>query len=234
MLDFKADIGIIGALADEVEGIIRLLEGHRTESFSGVSFHLGELYGKKVVVARCGVGKVFAALCAEAMVLRYSPNLLVNTGVGGALADGLTPGDIVLADALVQHDMDTSPLGDPKGLISGINVISFPTDRRAMNILTAVAELHSLKFRVGTVATGDKFVCDKTDKEQIYSDFSAVACEMEGGAIAQVAYVNGTPCAVIRAISDSADGSASMDYMEFLPLAVRSSLLLTLELVRLY
>lgn len=231
---FKADIGIIGAMSDEVDAIISDLKRKKTLSVSGITFFCGRLFDKRVVVARCGVGKVFAALCAEAMIMSFSPELIINTGVGGALASGLVPGDIVFADSLVQHDMDTSPLGDPKGLISGINVINLPTDKRAVRLLVALAQELEINHRVGVIATGDRFVCDRQTKEQIVSDFSAVACEMEGGAIAQVAYVNGTPCAVIRAISDSADGSASMDYMEFLPKAVKTSYLLTTELVKLY
>lgn len=233
-MSFKADIGIIGAMADEVNAIISDIKEGCTLTVSGIDFHYGMLFDKRVVVARCGIGKVFAAMCAEAMILSFSPRLLVNTGVGGALADGLMPGDIVFAESLVQHDMDTSPLGDPKGLISGINIINLPTDTRAVSLLGNISERLGVKHRVGIVATGDKFICNRADKERIVSEFSAVACEMEGGAIAHVAFVNGTPCAVIRAISDSADGTASVDYMEFLPKAVKTSYLLTTELVKLY
>ena len=233
-MSFKADIGIIGAMADEVDALIADIKKRRTRVVSQIVFHYGMLHGKRAVIAKCGIGKVFAALCAEAMILNFSPRLLVNTGVGGALADGLAPGDIVFARALVQHDMDTSPLGDPKGLISGINIINLPTDTRAVELLGSIAEVYGIKYRIGTVATGDRFISDRSDKERIVSEFSAVACEMEGGAIAHVAYVNGTPCTVIRAISDSADGTASMDYMEFLPKAVKTSYLLTTELVKAY
>ena len=114
----KADIGIIGALNDEVIHIIELLENRECEVVSGTEFNYGKIGTRTVVVARCGVGKVFAALCAEAMILRYSPSLIINSGVGGALEPSLRPTDIVFAGSLVQHDMDTSPLGDPKGLLS--------------------------------------------------------------------------------------------------------------------
>lgn len=233
-MSFSADIGIIGAMAKEVDALIADIKRKRTKSISGIDFHCGLMHGKSVVVAKCGIGKVFAALCTEAMILNFAPKLIVNTGVGGALATGLVPGDIVFADALVQHDMDTSPLGDPKGLVSGINIIRFPTDERAVSLLCEIAEAHGIKYKVGTIATGDRFICDRADKERIVSEFSASACEMEGGAVAHVAFVNGTPCSVIRAISDSADGSASMDYMEFLPRAVEISYHLTTELVKKY
>ena len=228
----KADIGIIGAMSVEIEALIAELEGRSSETVSGVEFNTGSLFGKKIVVARCGVGKVFAAICAEAMILRYSPALLVNTGVGGALAGDLRPTDTVIAETLLQHDMDTSPLGDPKGLISGINRIYFDTDKRAAEIVLAAAERLGIRARLGRVASGDRFVADRADKERIVSEFSADVCEMEGGAIAHTAFVNNTPFLVVRAISDSADGAADMDYPTFLPIAAKNSAALTRELIK--
>ena len=233
-MSFKADIGIIGAMDNEVRELISKLSDRRTEKVSGIEFNVGELYGKKVVVAKCGVGKVFAAICAEAMIIKYAPALVVNTGVGGALEKSLRPLDIVFADKLVQHDMDTSPIGDPVGLISGINRVYFETDKRALDVLTAAAEELKIKYSVGTVATGDKFIAQKADKERISTLFGASACEMEGGSIAHTAFVNETPFMVVRAISDSADGDASMDYPTFLPQAVKISTALTLALIEKY
>lgn len=228
------DIGIIGALNDEVKNIIARLDGHSSEVISGIEFNTGTLFGKKIVVARCGVGKVFAAICAEAMIIRYNPRLIVNTGVGGALDPTLRPLDVVVAESLVQHDMDTSPIGDPVGLISGINKIYFDTDKRAVDILTRAADKLGIKTLVGTVASGDKFIAEASDKEYIRMTFGAVSCEMEGAAVAHTAFVNDTPVIVIRAISDSADGDASMDYMTFLPKAAEMSTRLTLSLIEEY
>ncbi len=230
----KVDIGVIGALSQEVEGLIELLDLHECESVGGIEFHTGRLAEKTVVVAKCGVGKVFAAMCAEAMIVRYSPSLIINTGVGGALDGSLTTGDIVIADRLCQHDMDTSPLGDPKGLISGINVIYMGCDERAVNLLMRIGEKLSYRVMRGTVASGDRFIAAKDEKDRIVSGFGAAACEMEGAAIAQVAFVNKIPFVVIRAISDSADGEATMDYMTFLPIAAERSTSLTLDLIKSY
>ena len=230
----KCDIGIIGAMEPEVMGLIGALENRTEEKFGSVSFFVGDLYGKRVVVTRCGIGKVFAAIATEAMIVRYSPRLVVNTGVGGAIDPTLRPLDVVFADRLVQHDMDTSALGDPKGLVSGINVIYFNSDPRAIEILSRTAAANSFSHKVGTVATGDRFVCDMLDKRRISTDFGASVCEMEGCAVAQTAFVNDTPFVVVRAISDSADGSAEMEYSRFLPEAARISTALTLALVREY
>ena len=227
----KVDIGIIGAMQPEVEGLIARLEDKEELLVSGVRIYVGSLLGKRVAVSQCGVGKVFAAICAEAMILSTSPDLIVNTGVGGALASGLSTGDVVIADSLCQHDMDTSPIGDPVGLISGINKIYFEADSRAVEILSSAASALGLSAVVGRVATGDKFIASREDKERIRTLFSADACEMEGGAVAQVAFVNSTPFAVVRAISDSADGEATMDYPTFLPIAAKNSTSLTLALI---
>lgn len=227
----KVQIGIIGAMQPEVEAIIAALEDRESETVSGITFHTGLISGKRVAVAKCGIGKVFAALCAEIMILKYNPDLLVNTGVGGAIGGGLRCGDVVIADRLCQHDMDTSAIGDPVGLVSGINMIYFEADSRAREILLREGRAFDLAVKSGTVATGDKFIASAEDKHRIAHTFSASVCEMEGCAIAQTAYVNGVAFAVVRAISDSADGEATMDYPTFLSLAAANSTKLTLALV---
>ncbi len=230
----KVDIGIIGALEAEVSALISMLEERERESVGSVTFHTGVLFGKRVAVARCGVGKVFAAICAEAMIIKYSPSLIVNTGVGGALAAGLDAADIVIGCELCQHDMDTSPLGDPAGLVSGINKVFFEADKRAVAIIEEACRKNGYNYLVGRIASGDRFVASGEEKRRITSLFGASACEMEGAAIAHTAFVNSTPFAVIRAISDSADGEASMSYLEFLPIAAERSSKLTLELIEKY
>ena len=228
----KVDIAVIGAMEPEVLGLISEMSERTVERVSGIEINLGKIYNKTVAVARCGIGKVFAALCAEVLILKYSPSLLINTGVGGGLAQDLKTGDIIVASDLCQHDMDTSAIGDPIGLVSGINKIYFEADKRAQKILLDAAGELNLTARAGRVATGDKFIASPEDKARITEIFSADACEMEGCAIAQTAFVNNTPFAVVRAISDSADGEATMDYPTFMPIAAKNSQNLTLALVK--
>lgn len=230
----KKRIGIIGAMEAEVKGLIAKIENCKHEKVGGLDFYLGEIGGRSVVVSKCGVGKVFAAMCAQTMIINYQPCLIVNTGVGGALAQGLKCTDIVVATRLVQHDMDTSAIGDPKGLVSGINKIYFDTDERASGILLSAAERNGIHALPGIIASGDIFVADSTLKENIRSSFGASVCEMEGAAIAQAAFVNGTPFAVVRAISDSADGNSPMSFASFLTEAVKSSECLTAALIEAY
>lgn len=230
----KYDIGIIGALENEVSTLAAKLSCAVKVRIGGVDFITGALGKKNVVVAKCGVGKVFAAVCAAVMIVEFSPSLIINTGVGGGLKKGIAVGDIVVADKLCQHDMDTSALGDPKGLISGINRVFFKSDKRALDIVVRAAAEANLACHVGTVASGDKFICESVDKLRLVNDFGADVCEMEGAAIAQTAFVNSTPFIVIRAISDSADEGSSMDYMKFMPIAAERSAALALALCEKY
>ena len=162
-------------------------------------------------------------MCAEAMIVKYAPDAIVNTGVGGTLTKELSVSDIAISGAVVQHDMDTSPLGDPVGLISGINVIEIAADEKLVSKICDAARELGLKHKVGTIASGDRFIADMESKAYITDTFSAIACEMEGAAVGQVCYVNRVPFAVIRAISDDADGGACDDYPTFAANAAKNS-----------
>ena len=216
-------IGIICAMEKEACGIIGNMTEVTSEEISGVTFNKGKINNKDCVVAVCGIGKVFAALCAQTMILRYNPSLIINSGVAGGLHPSLKVCDITVATSLVQHDMDTSAIGDPKGLISGINIINIPTDKDASTRLTNAARACGINVINGVIATGDKFIASEGDKKEIIKTFSAIACEMEGGAIAHICYVNKTPVCVMRAISDGGDDNATLDYPTFAKLASEQS-----------
>ena len=151
-------IGIIGAMDIEVEKIKAFLTDVSTENISGVNFVRGKFENKDIVVAKCGVGKVFAGLCAEAMILKYNPELIINVGVAGCLDETLKIGDIVIADSVCQHDMDTSPLGDPVGMLSDINIIKIPADKKACELFSECVKELELPHSVGTISSGDQFV----------------------------------------------------------------------------
>ena len=164
-------IGIIGAMDVEVESIKALLTDTHRENISGVSFVKGQFAGKEIVVAKCGVGKVFSALCTEAMILKFAPEMIINVGVAGCLTPDLKIGDAVIADNVCQHDMDTSPLGDPVGMLSDINIVKIPTDQKVTALLAdAVAEAE-VSYKIGTIASGDQFVASSEKKEYIKSNF---------------------------------------------------------------
>ena len=216
-------IGIIGAMNIEVEKLCSMAQNVKKEKVGGIEFNVGELCGHQVIIAVCGVGKVFAAMCAQTMILHYAPDAVINTGVAGALASELRVGDVAVAENVVQHDMDTSPIGDPVGLISGINLVRIPADESICSALKKSATDLGMACLCGTIASGDQFIADKTKKAYIKDAFSAIACEMEGAAIGQVCHVNGTPFGILRSISDNGDESAGMSYDKFIGVAVNNS-----------
>lgn len=227
-------IGIIAAMEKEMAGIETVIENKKIETVSGIKFVSGTVYGKEVVCAVCGIGKVFAAICAEAMIIKYNPDAIINTGVAGTLTDKLSIADVAISTGLVQHDMDTSFLGDPVGLISGINVVEFKADDNTREIIKASVEEIGINYVEGVIASGDQFIADKAVKQRIIDNFGAVACEMEGGSMAQVCYVNKVPFCAIRSISDTADGDPEMAYVDFLEIAAKNSIALTLKFIEKY
>ncbi len=213
--------GLIGAIPEEITLLVAALTDAVTETHLGMTFYRGVLAGEPVVITRAGVGKVNAALAAGAMTLLYHPDRLINTGVAGALAGDLRQGDVVVATSLVEYDMDTTPFGEPRGLlqIRGQELVELPADGETVAALTRAAGTCGETPRTGMIATGDRFVAGADAKAAILSYFPALACEMEGAAIAHAAYAAGVPVAVLRVISDSADGSAQLDYPTFAAIA---------------
>ena len=225
-------IGIICALDIEAKQLIENLEGPVSEKIGRLSFTRGVLKGKDVVIGMAGVGKVNAAMCAQTMILKYAPALIVNSGVAGSLSKRLDIGDIAVGTGVVEHDFDTTAVGDPPAFFNELKGLdSFPCDEAAATaILKAAGEegVHAVKAKI---ASGDQFISDAGTKARLVQMFGAEACEMEAAAIAHVCFNNGVNCAVIRAISDKADGSAVMDYPAFEAKAAMHSSNLTLGLI---
>lgn len=215
--------GIIGAMDVEVAILRSMMKNARTETVSGIDFIIGSLEDRRVVLARSGVGKVFAALCAQTMILKFGVTEIVNSGVAGTLTPELHIGDVAISTACVQHDMDTSAVGDPVGLISGINMIELPADTKIADELDRVCAAANINHRLGVIASGDQFVHTTERRVWIVSTFNASAVEMEAAAIAQVCFVNKIPFAAIRVISDEASGDVKIDYMTFVKAAAATS-----------
>lgn len=212
-------LGIIGAMQVEVEELLSHMTEKKERTVSGITFTEGHLSGKRVVVAKCGVGKVFAAVCAQTMMLCYAPPVIINTGVAGSMTDRLTIGQVAVAEGVVQHDMDTSPLGDPVGLLSGVNIITIPTDHAATQTLALCVRELGVHCETGVIATGDQFIASEAAKERIRKNFAEqalVACDMESAAIGQACYLAQTPFAILRAISDGGNERSFQDYPTFL------------------
>lgn len=220
-------IGIIGAMQMEVDALQAAMNQPVSESVSGITFVRGSIGRHEIIAAVCGIGKVFAAMCAQTMILRYQPQGIINIGVAGTVTSGLKVLDIAVADNVCQHDMDTSPLGDPVGLISGINQIYFPADKALAQAIGAAADKLGIRHITGTIASGDQFIHTQEKKTWIHETFNAIAAEMEGGSIGHVCTVNQVPFAVLRTISDGDGGT--MDYNTFAQKAALQSIDVIME-----
>ena len=210
-------IGIIGAMEEEVAHLKEAMQVEKTVERAAMPFVKGKLDGKDVVVVRSGIGKVNAGICAQILADLFEVDTLINTGVAGSLDAALDIGDIVISTDAVQHDMDVSALGDPVGQIPRMDTFAFPADERLVQLAVQANEeanpdIHTF---TGRVVSGDQFVSDGAVKERLVTQFQAKCTEMEGAAIAQAAYLNKISCVIIRAISDKADNSSTMDYAAF-------------------
>ncbi len=222
-------LGIIGAMQIEIENLKPSIANPTTETISGVEFVKGEINGITVVAAVSGIGKVFAAICTEVMILHFGVDHVINIGVAGTLVPGLKVLDVAVADSAVQHDMNTTAIGDPQGLISGINIINFDADKKLKGLVTEVLEERGIGYKTGVIASGDLFVDTNKQRATIHERFDAIAADMEGASIAHACYVNHVPFTLIRSISDG-EGSA-MDYNEFAPKAAVQSIEIVLDMI---
>lgn len=209
-------LGIIGAMDLEVETLLNQMADKVAADHAGSMFYEGTLEKLPVVVVRCGVGKVNAALCAQILCDCYGVTHLVNTGIAGSLCSDLDIGDLVISQDAMYHDFDCANFGYPYGKVPGMDVISFPADDALLAYAFASAEsVHPGHVKIGRVASGDQFIAVQEKKDFIISVTNALCTEMEGAAIAQTAYRNRLPFVIIRAISDKANDDAQMDYPTF-------------------
>ena len=227
-------IGIIGAMELEVEELKSRLENASVKSVAGMDFHQGILNGAQVVVVRCGIGKVNAALCVQILVDLFHVTHVINTGVAGSLNAKLDIGDILISQDAVHHDMDVTPLGYEPGIVPQMAESFFKADARMVQLaLETCKEVNpDISVMSGRVVSGDQFIAKKEVKERLISTFHGDCAEMEGASIAHGSYLNKLPFVIIRAISDKADDSAEMDYPTFEKGAAKHCAKLVEELVK--
>ena len=225
-------VGIICALEIEANKLKSLIVGATFSRVGRLEFISGRLNGQDVVIGMAGVGKVNAAMCAQAMIMKYSPSLIINSGVAGSLSERFSIGDIAVGTGIVEHDFDTTAMGEPIAFFDELGLDTFPCDEEAAEAILRAAEHVGVHAGLAKIASGDQFISDAETKARLVRLFGAEACEMEAGAIAHVCYCNGVKCAVIRAISDSTDGQHQIEFYEFLPMAAENSANVLLEFLR--
>lgn len=238
-------IGVIGALEAEVRKLKSLMKNVTVTEKYGLNVCEGTLCGKEVVVVKSGMGKVNAASCTQLLICMFGVTHLINTGVGGCLCEDINIGDIVLSTDVVQHDFNLSPLGFSRGLIPALANVKkggpsaspftcFPADESLLSLALQAWKTVSQDIGIhkGRIVTGDQFIHERSAREDLANTFEGVCCEMEGGAIAQVACTNRIPFLIIRAISDKADGSATKDYQAFENAAIEHYIGLIIEMLK--
>lgn len=225
-------LGIIGAMDEEVSKIKSQMDDVKVETLAAMDFYEGSIYGYPVVVVRSGIGKVNAAMCTQILALKYKVDAIINTGIAGSLNADINIGDIVLSTDTLEHDMDAVAFGYPVGQIPRMDTLSFAADERLRKLAKEVCEKVNPDISVfeGRVVSGDQFISNKEKKEWLISTFDGLCTEMEGAAIGHAAFLNGIPFLVIRAISDKADDSASVDYPAFEAKAIEHSVRLLIGL----
>ena len=189
-------IGMIHAMTLEIESLLTNENAQPLQTVAGVPFYR---IRDNVIACAGGVGKVNAAMATQLMISLYQPDLILNAGVAGCF-EHAEIGDLVLAEQFMQHDFDTSNIGDEECFVSTVNCTYFPTSD--FDRAKAAMDKVGLPYRTGLVATGDWFGVDCDRSRHIAEKFQPLLCEMEGCAIAQVCMRNGVKFMSLKSVSD--------------------------------
>lgn len=215
-------IAIMGAMPEEIEPIIKELENKKEITYAKNSYYEGVYKGKEVVVAYSKIGKVFSSLTASILLEKFKCDVLLFSGVAGAISKDLKVGDLIIANKLSQHDLDITIFGHPFGFVPE-GAVSIATDEKLRDIAKKVAKDKNIELKEGVIATGDQFVAKEERKEWIKITFNADALEMEGASVAVVCDALNIPFFILRAISDSANDDAGVDFETFLESSAKIS-----------
>ncbi len=215
-------IGLMGAMQEEIEPLLQFFEEYETVDYADNKYYIAKYKGDDIVIAYSKIGKVYASLTATIMIEKFKIEKLLFSGVAGAINNDLHIGDLIVATALCQHDLDITVFGHPYGYVPE-GKIYYKADKTLTKIAIDIAKEKNIKLKEGIIATGDQFVANKEKKEWIRKKFKADALEMEGASVAVVAYSLKVPFFILRAISDAADMDAGFDFDEFLKSSAKNS-----------
>jgi len=208
-------IAIMGAMPEEIEPLLERVENINRVEYANNSYYEATYKGKELVIAYSKIGKVFSSLTASTLLEKFECSTLLFSGVAGAINPELNIGDLIIAEKLCQHDLDISIFGHAYGFVPE-GAVFVHSDEKLRDIAKEVASKNGLKVVEGTIATGDQFVASNERKEFIETNFQADALEMEGASVAVVCDALDVPFFVLRAISDTANDDAGVDFDEFM------------------
>ncbi len=217
-------VGIIGAMDEEIETLIREYNLSKTFEWGGNVFFTGEYGSFLLVLMKSGIGKVNAAIGTTLLISRYDPMCLINTGSAGAIHADLDVGDVIISSDVIHHDVDATSFGYAMGQIPQMPDAFLPHSVLVSMAEEAARDIPEIRVRTGTVVTGDSFIGDRERKDTIQTNFPAAAvAEMEAAAIAQTCHRFRKSFVIIRSVSDRADGEAAVSFEEFLRTAADHS-----------
>ena len=224
-------IGIMGAMVEEIKPILDLVDEIETEiDYANNKYYKAKYNNIDLIIAYSKIGKVNSALTAATMIEKFEIDMLLFSGVAGAINENLKIGDLIVATKLCQHDLDITAFGHPYGYVPESKVF-VETNEKLNNIAKSVAKKLNIKLLEGIIATGDQFIADPKRKEWIKETFNADAIEMEGASVGFVCDSLGVPFFVLRAISDSADMDAGFDFDKFLEGSAKESAKFLIEML---
>jgi len=207
-------IAILGAMPEEIIPLLENLKTYEKISYANNYYYLAKYKNHELILAYSKIGKVNSTLSASIMIEKFKAEILLFTGVAGALNPEFEIGDLLYAKTLAQYDLDITAFGHPLGFVPG-NEIFVPTDERLNALALEVSKELGVKLNSGIIITGDEFICDEKKKAKIREIFNADACEMEGASVALVCNALKIPCFILRAISDKAGEKAEFDFDDF-------------------
>lgn len=226
-------IGIIGAMAQEVEILQAALIDKRTWEQAGAKFYQGMIDDQEIIVVESGIGKVLASITTSLLIQKYDVDVIINTGSAGGIGKGLAVGDVVLSNQVAYHDVDVTGFGYEYGQLPAGMPLYYDASQELIQAFEQAAKVAGLNTKTGLIVTGDTFVNRSEKVQEILSHFpQALACEMEGAAIAQTARQFNVPFIIIRAMSDTAEEEATQSFDEFIIEAGRRSAEMVLAYIR--
>jgi len=224
-------IAIMCAMKEELEHILKEVEVKEVIEYARNKFYLAKFEDKDLVLAYSKIGKVNAATTATILIEKFNAKKILFSGVAGAIDRDLKIGDLIIATKTTQHDVDLTVFGYEPGFIPESQVY-FDCDKSLNEIAKKVAKKLNIKLKEGIIASGDQFIHSRERKEWIAKTFKASAIEMEGGAVGCVAWTLSVPFFMLRAISDTAEEGAGVDFDEFLEESSKVSAKFLIEMLK--
>lgn len=218
-------IGIICAEEKEILEVKKVIDNVEEKNIYEKIFYIGTIENVRVVCVKSNVGKVNSSRICQILIDNFDISLVINVGTAGSIDNRLNIGDIVVANKLVQYDFDVTPFGRKLGEIENIGEF-ISVDNNLLDLFK------DMNVYIGCIASGDKFIINRDEKDNIRKTFGALCVEMEGASIAQVCHLDNIPFLVIRSITDKLDGSSKIEFKKFLESSSKKATQILIDIIK--